>query len=185
MITLLDLQTERLKLHPLQLADAGALFSYRSLPEVYRYQQWAPRQLKEVLDFICNYSISGKVNTGNWKQLGIFLKENRKLIGDCGFCLQGDQVEIGYTISPDYQGQGYGREAVKAMIGFLFQNYPIGEIIARTDPQNRASIGLLKSLHFIQSGFFTRSLKIRGRWKDDVLFTLPKEVWCSKNLLNP
>ena len=137
------------------------------------------------MDFIRKYSVTDEVKPGNWKQLGIFLKDNQKLIGDCGFCLQGEQVEIGYTISPEYQGQGYGKEAVKALIGFLFQTYQVEKIMARCDPENKVSIGLLERLKFIQTGFFPRSIKIRGRWKDDVLFTLTKEVWLSKKPLNP
>ncbi|OGB63226.1 MAG: hypothetical protein A2Y94_07505 [Caldithrix sp. RBG_13_44_9] len=179
MLPLLNLQTSWLKLHPLKLADANVLFSYRSLPVVYKYQQWAPRHLEEAMDFIRKYSVTDEVKPGNWKQLGIFLKDNQKLIGDCGFCLQGEQVEIGYTISPEYQGQGYGKEAVKALIDFLFRAYPGRKIIASTDPQNWASMRLLERLHFIQSGFFPRSIKIRGRWKDDVLFTMTKEDWVS------
>jgi RimJ/RimL family protein N-acetyltransferase len=181
----LEIQTKRLDLHLLQLVDAVALLSYRSLPEVYKYQQWAPRRLEETLDFIRKYSISGEVKPGNWKQLGIFLKENQQLIGDCGFCLKGEEVEIGYTISPEFQGQGYGKEAVKVLIDFLFQALPIERIVARTDPKNLVSIGLLKRLHFIQTGFFPRSIKIRSRWKDDVLFSLKKEVWVLNIQPNP
>src|SRR4030042_4122744 len=153
MLPLLNLQTSWLKLHPLKLADANVLFSYRSLPVVYKYQQWAPRHLEEAMDFIRNYSISSKVKPENWKQLGIFLRENQRLVGDCGFCLQGEQVEIGYTISPEYQGRGYGKEAVKALIGFLFQTYQVEKIMARCDPENKVSIGLLERLKFIQTGF--------------------------------
>ena len=180
MSPLLNLKTDRLDLHPLQLSDVEAMFIYRSLTAVYKYQQWAPRQLTEARDFVRKYSISSKLKAGNWKQLGIYLRKNIKLIGDCGFCVKGEQVEIGYTISPYFQGQGYGKEAVEALIDFLFRNFPIEKVIARTDPQNKPSIGLLKSLHFFQTGFFPRSIKIRGRWKDDVLFTLTKEVWDSK-----
>jgi len=181
----LHIQTRRLELNPLQLKDAGILFTYRSLPEVYKYQQWAPQRLEEVQDFIRRYSISAEVKPGNWKQLGIFLKENQKLIGDCGFCPQQDQVEIGYTISPKYQGKGYGKEAVTALINFLFQTYPIGRIIARTDPQNLASITLLGCVNFIQTGFFPRSIKIRGRWRDDVLFILTRRDWLTIKRTNP
>jgi RimJ/RimL family protein N-acetyltransferase len=181
MSPLLNIQTERLELYPLRLADAKALFSYRSLLVVYKYQQWAPWRVEEARDFIRKYSITNEVKSGNWKQLGIFLKQDQELIGDCGFCWQKKQVEIGYTVSPDYQGRGYGKEAVKALIDFLFRTFPVEKIIARTDPQNKPSIGLLKDMHFIQTGFFPRSIKIRGRWKDDVLFTLTKEVRNSKN----
>jgi RimJ/RimL family protein N-acetyltransferase len=171
-------------LHPLQITAAGVLFSYRSLLTVYKYQQWAPQRVEEARDFIRKFSITHEVKPGNWKQLGIFRQENQRLIGDCGFCLQGEQVEIGYTISPDYQGQGYGKEAVKALIDFLFRTFPVKKVIARTDPQNLVSIGLLQWLEFIQTGFFPRSIKIRGRWQDDVLFTLTREVWDSKKQQN-
>jgi len=44
-----------------------------------------------------------------------------QLIGDIGVrFLDDSQVELGYTLSPEYQGKGYAAEAVNAVIDYLF-----------------------------------------------------------------
>ena len=50
------------------------------------------------------------------------LKNKAKLIGDIGiqFLTDNEQVEIGYTLDPGFQGWGYALEAVKAVIDYLF-----------------------------------------------------------------
>lgn len=53
-------------------------------------------------------------------EYGIYL--NGEMIGfvnDCGF--DDDEIEIGYVIHPDYQNCGYATEAVRAVIGELWE----------------------------------------------------------------
>ena len=56
------------------------------------------------------------------------------------------QVEIGYTLSPQYQGKGYGVEAVHSIIDYLFNNLNKHRITASVDPENTKSINLIEKL---------------------------------------
>lgn len=70
-------------------------------------------------------------------EYGIYL--NGCLIGfiiDCG--AEGNEIEIGYVIHPDYQGRGYATEAVKAVIGEL-RDMGFGEVTAGFFAGNTAS----------------------------------------------
>ena len=44
--------TPRLVLRTLNVKDAPSLFSYRSLPAIYRYQSFRPKTIQEVEHFI-------------------------------------------------------------------------------------------------------------------------------------
>ena len=60
---------------------------------------------------------------GKWYQVGIYLLDGGKLIGDCGFRALTDdpeQVEIGMTLAPEFQGQGFATEAARALLDYLF-----------------------------------------------------------------
>jgi len=165
--------TKRILLKLLSLEDAKDLFLYRSLPEVYKFQCWVPKNISDAEEFIKTFSITYKIVEGHWTQFGVYLRKDNSLVGDCGFCVQSDkQVEIGYTISPPFQRMGIGREAVKLLIDFLFREVSIKKIIAKTDPENIGSIKLLQRLGFQKETHLKRSVKIRGEWKDDVVYSL-------------
>lgn len=167
------IESERVVLKPLSLNDAPVLFDYRSRPEIYRYQSWFPENLVEAVAFITLYSVDSVIEIGRWKQLGIYARSGAVLLGDCGFCVQADgQAEIGYTISPQYQRKGFGQEAVQALTEYLFRTIRLRRLTAKTDPDNMGSIRLLKKAGFRQEALIRKNVKIRGEWKDDLIFTL-------------
>lgn len=165
--------TKRTLLKLLSIKDAKDLFSYRSLPEIYKYQNWLPENISDAKDFIKTYSSNLEITEGLWKQFGIYSIKDNSLIGDCGYCIQtSNQAEIGYTISPPYQRKGIGSEVVKSLIGFLFKEMSILKIIAKTDPENIGSIKILERIGFRKEAHLIQSVKIRGEWKDDLIYSI-------------
>ncbi|MBC1375398.1 GNAT family N-acetyltransferase [Listeria sp. FSL L7-0091] len=86
-----------------------------------------------------------------WTRLVVLKKEN-KIIGEIGG--QGNpnetgEIEIGYSIAPDYQNKGYMSEALIGMIAWLEEQHEIKRIFARCYEQNEASIQVLKHNHFV------------------------------------
>lgn len=170
------IETDRLTIRRLDLTDKVTFFAYRTKPEVYKYQFWKPKSIDEAEEFIIK-NLEILPNTKNtWMQLGIHL-QNGPLIGDMGIHFLEDdaQVEIGYTLSPEYQGQGYASEAVKAILNYLFFTLNKHRITASVDPDNQKSINLLKKLGFRQEAHFKKSVFIHGKWCDDVIFAILEE----------
>ncbi|MCK5146547.1 GNAT family N-acetyltransferase [bacterium] len=139
-------------LRPLCGADVQSLFAYRSLPEVYQFQGWQPSTLTDAVNFIEEYSLrEGDIQVGHWHQLGICLKDDESLIGDCGFQLIcGTAAAIGYTLAPSYHRKGMGTEAVNLLVEYLFNDIGLDRIFARTLPANTASVRLLQGIGFKQ-----------------------------------
>lgn len=165
----LNIQTDRLVLKPMTRNDASALFAYRSRPEVYCYQTWAPEKIEDAEQFIIAYSENKIPKIDEWFQFGIYLEE--QLVGDCGFCLrEKNKAEIGYTISPDFQTNGYGTEVVQELINFLVLHFDVPQIVASCDPRNAASISLLEKLGFQRDGYYPQSMEIRGELVDDEVY---------------
>ena len=178
------IRTKRTLLKPMSIEDAADLFAYRSLEEVYNYQSWFPKNISEAEEFIRKYSSDDMIRD-QWKQFGIYSVDERKLIGDCGYCFQSDsQTEIGYTIAPLHQRKGFGAEAVSALITFIFDETSSDTLIAKTDPMNLASITLLERLGFNQTAYMKRSILIRGEWKDDRVFAMYRETWRNRSCSN-
>jgi RimJ/RimL family protein N-acetyltransferase len=173
------LQTTRLLLKGLTTPDAEAFFQYRSLPEVTRFQGFAPTSVEGAIRFIEEDICHDMDQPGTWFQLGIFLKDNRTLIGDLGihFLPEESTVEIGVTIAPEFQGRGLASEAVGRVMDFLFDELHKSKVVASVDPENQKSMALMAGLGFQLKGVFAQSVLFRGEWADDAVFEMTMQQW--------
>jgi RimJ/RimL family protein N-acetyltransferase len=84
------------------------------------------------------------------------------MLGFKGFPDEKGSTEIGYGIDPAYQGKGYMREAVHALIEWAFA-HPFCTVITATDVENPASVRLLEKLgaQLVSSSDHSTSWEIR------------------------
>ncbi len=174
------LETARLLLRPLGPDDAEAVLCYRSDPEVARYQTWRPSGLPEVEAFIARHTSGEPGDPGTWFQLGIVLAAAGELIGDCGLHApagRSHQAEVGVTIAPAHQGRGFATEALRAVVGYLFETLRMHRVYASADPRNVASLRLMDKLGMRREAHFRESLLIDGVWYDDVVCAILRREW--------
>ena len=69
------------------------------------------------------------------------------VIGFFSFNIRKDSYELGYCFHSKYQGKGYAKESLKALIGYL-PAIGIKKLTAGTALNNVPSVSLLKSLGF-------------------------------------
>lgn len=172
--------TRRLLLRRLAPPDAPTVYAYRSLPEVARLQFWDPQSEEEILRFIEELTRIEPNTPGTWFQLGITLRDSGLLIGDCGIRFPAEetwQVEIGITLDPAHQGQGYATEALEAAFGYCFG--PLGKhrVFASVDPRNDASIALIERVGMRREAHFRESLWFKGAWADDLIYAILVGEW--------
>ena len=173
------LQTERLLLRPLSLADADAFFRYRSLPEVCRFQSFQPKTLSEIEAFLRENESTPPNSSGTWRQLAICLRDGMQ-IGDVGLhTLDGWQLELGYTLAPEHQGKGYATAAVAAVLRQAFAVWNKHRVTASVDPENHASIRLLERLGFRLEAHFRKSYRMNKAWGDDCVYAMLREDWAA------
>lgn len=165
--------TDRLLIRTLQMKDKEDFFQYRSMPEIYQYQSWRPKHIKEIEEFIIKNNAVCLNSQNTWLQLAVCLKEGQ-MIGDIGIHFLEDdyQIEIGYTLSPEYQGNGYALEAVKAVMNFAFTDLKKHRIIASVDPDNIQSIKLLERIGFRKEAHFIKSFRMNNQWYDDCIYAM-------------
>ena len=127
-------------------ADLAAFHSYRSDEAVGRYQGWSALTEPEALAFLDEMSKAVWAPRGEWLQLAIADRGTNSLIGDIGICVtpDGTCAELGFTVSPPFQGRGLGTEALLATIGLLFGHSPVVRVICITDARNTPSMRLLE-----------------------------------------
>ncbi|MCR3922317.1 MAG: GNAT family N-acetyltransferase [Firmicutes bacterium] len=172
------IETERLLIRKMDIKDRAEFYRYRSLPAVYEYQSFQPTSILAVDDFI--ESIPTYANLPNtWFQLAICIQDSGKLIGDIGlhFLADNEQVEIGYTLAPLFQGQGYARESLRAVLSYLFFDLSKHRVTASVDPNNSRSIKLLATLAMRKEAHFIKSYKMNGLWLDDCVYAILADEW--------
>lgn len=173
----MKLVTARLRLDALRHDDAAALFAYRADPAVCRYQGWRPAALADAERFIGEQSVMAAPSQGQWCQRAIRRRGDGVLIGDLGFCLADAQAEFGITLAPAAQGNGYARETLHALFGWLFGELGIHRVHASVDPRNASSMALLQAMGMRKEAHFRESLLFHGEWVDDVVFGLLAREW--------
>lgn len=110
--------------------------------------EWPSTQLKNILP----YYIELLEKTPEDKSLQIWLiidVQNRKVIGSAKLRMQtstAHTVDLGYEIIPSYQKQGFGYEAVQALVDWVFANKNMKRITAECDHGNVGSIRILEKL---------------------------------------
>lgn len=171
------IRTDRLLIRIPEMKDKEDFFEYRSMPEIYQYQSWKPKRISEIEEFI-NKNVTVNPNTEHtWLQLAVCLKEGQ-MIGDIGIhFLEENQIEIGYTLSPKYQGKGYALEAVKAVINYSFSEWKKHRITASVDPDNIHSVKLLERIGFKKEAHFIKSFRMDDQWYDDCIYAILRDEW--------
>lgn len=145
---MLPVSTERLRLRRLDFRDGARLAEYRSDPSVAIYQSWSSMTVAEAHAFISEQSRIAIGQYDEWFQLAVADRASDDLIGDIGICIRspGDVAEIGFSLAPEAQGQGYATEACRAAIHFVFSLRTVEVIEAVIDARNDAAIRLVKRL---------------------------------------
>ncbi|PYS47997.1 MAG: phosphinothricin acetyltransferase [Acidobacteria bacterium] len=84
---------------------------------------------------------------------------------------------MGYYIGAPFAGRGYMTEAIQLMLRFAFRDLKLHRVEANIQPQNAASIALVRRAGFRREGYSPRYLKIQGRWRDHERWTMLAEDW--------
>jgi len=99
-------------------------------------------------------------------------------------CLpKGPHYSIGYRIVPDERNKGYCTEAIKIMVDYLFLSKDIVRIESESSPENTASIAVLEKAGFVKEGLIRKSVFVKGKWRDGVLYSILWEEWKEPKIL--
>ena len=173
------LETERLRLRASGPGDAEATLAVLSSEEVCRYYDLSPLTVREeAARLIANRAAAfAQEERIRW---ALARRQDDVVIGSCGLSHwdeEAAQAEIGYELSPDWQGRGLMGEALSAVIGFGFDRMRLARVEANVVPENGPSLRLLRRFGF-------REIELRcghGFWKgeahDLIYHLLYREDW--------
>lgn len=183
----LVLETERLVLRPFELRDAERFAAYRSDPAIAQYHYWhPPLPLNDAIRFVQSMQNLQPGTAGEWYQLAIQPKHLEHLIGDCAFCVlaeDGRQAEFGITLARDYQGQGYGREAIARLLHYLFMDLHLHRVRAICHVENHASARLLERMGMRREAHFVEHHWFKDHWVSEYWYGLLRSEWSRSDVV--
>ena len=170
----MKLETKRLILRQPCVADAAAYTAIHNSEFVLRYNAMMPTTPERM---------EALFQDPEYLQETLFLEEKQTgaLIG--AIFLEEDSLRYGvaskglsYFLAEDQSRKGYMKEAIQALISYLFENEKLECVSARTFAPNTASRALLKSLGFQENGIIPHCVKgYEGTIFDDAIYTLFRE----------
>jgi len=108
--------------------------------------------------------------------LFLFSRDNHELIGGLtiGHIRRGaaQSCMVGYWMGERYAGQGHMSAGLNLVTGYIFGQLALHRIEAACIPENDRSIRLLEKAGFQREGYMKEYLKIRGEWRDHLLYAL-------------
>src|SRR5687768_12690391 len=110
-------------MRPMVGADLDAFVAYRSDPDVARYQSWQDYTRAQGQALIVSMSELHLGQPGEWYQVAVETKDGDELVGDLASKVDADEpreMEVGFTLAPQHQGNGYGTEALTGLLDHAF-----------------------------------------------------------------
>jgi RimJ/RimL family protein N-acetyltransferase len=162
------IETDNLYLREIETTDAPFLIELLNSPAYIRFI--GDRGVRTIADAVAyieerpreSYQENG---FGLWV---IILKATNIPAGMCGLINRPelDDIDIGFALLPGYEGKGIGYEAASASLRYGLKELNIPKIIGIVDPENAASIKLLKRIGLQQES----TVRLPGETLDLLVF---------------
>lgn len=172
-----DLATERCRLAPLGLSDAGELRDVVHASRAF-LERWL--SLFALLEKPADFERYGE-ECERWWQAGVSVRlavrarEGGQLLGVVSL----DQINPanlsaswGVWLRQDAAGRGLGKEASRALLRWGFRTLGVRRITADPRVDNAASLRMVRGLGFREEGIARAAEFIDGRWHDHVVCAL-------------
>jgi [ribosomal protein S5]-alanine N-acetyltransferase len=177
----LSIETERLRIRPFVADDWRAVHAYAADPATMHFQEAGPLTAEETEAYVAR-------NVGDGAQsYAVEHRADGTLIGHMPFHLWfGERTyEIGWTIAPPHQHQGYATEAARALLRYGFETLGLHRIIATCQPENPASWRVMEKLRMRREAHFVRALHKGGDvWWDEYFYAILADEWRARGETN-
>ena len=173
------IDTPRLTLRRMRMTDAPDVYRYAQDREVARHVLWEAHQsLWETRCYI-RYLLY-QYRSGQPGSRGIVHRETGRVIGTIGYMGYNQEhatVEIGYSLSREYWGQGLMTEALTAVIDETFRALPIHRIEAMHFTDNPASGRVMEKCGMTHEGHLRERVCCKGVFRDVEMWGILRKDW--------
>ena len=171
------LETQRLILRPVTLADVADMYAYSKDEETTTFVFPTHRTQEETASSIANYFMAAPLG-----KYGIELKETNRLIGTIDLRVNEayKSGELGYVLNKNYWGQGIIPEAANELVRVGFERLELNRIYAYHDEENQKSGRVMEKIGLVREGRIPAARINKGKVVTDIQYGLTKDTWLTK-----
>lgn len=168
------LETKRLYLRPVTLADAAAMYEYASDEETTAYVFPRHQSLAETREAIANFFIAAPLG-----KYAIETKAEHKMIGTIDLRVEAEALrgELGYALNKAYWGQGLMPEAAMALLSLGFDSLQLLHIQASHNLENPKSGRVMEKIGMTKEAQLPLSRLWRGKPVGEAMYGITREDW--------
>jgi RimJ/RimL family protein N-acetyltransferase len=145
-------------------------------PELYYLDGGRPRPSS--LDDLYKYFDQ---NARRDDEIEFAIEADGKYIGHCGlhgFDSTNRTAELSVEIGDKgYWGQGYGRDAIRLLLGYAFEHMNLNRVHLTTHSENERAIRCYRACGFVEEGRMRQHLYVRGHYVDRVVMGMLREEY--------
>ena len=161
--------------------DFEDLYEFHSDPRVTPYLYWDVRDRAQTLEALENKLQQTGAHADN-HALCLAIERAGKVIGEVSLRCSSrahHQGEIGFLLSPAFQGQGFATEAARRMVDLGFAVFDFHRITGRCDLRNAASCGVMERLGMRREACFLENEIFKGEWGSEAIYAILAREWPS------
>lgn len=173
------LRSDRLRLRPVEDADADALYALQSDPHVLRFWDappWIDRD--RAAAFIARSRQMADDGTGvRW---AIDRTDAGAFIGWISLSRWNPayrSAALGYCFGTAVWGRGYATEAARTVLRWAYDTLDLNRVQAETDTRNAASARVLEKVGFVREGTLRQDCVVDGDVSDSWVYGLLRSDW--------
>ncbi len=180
-----NFETNRLLLRRLKIGDAQSVFDHWLSDERVTDNRINPahQAVSETIERITN--IVDKYGSTEFCYWGIELKTSNELIGEIdlyNFDNATENCEVSYSLGHKWWNQGYGTEALKAVVEFGFRHMNVHKISAAHNIDNPASGKIMSKAGMEQEGIIRHMIRnSKSQYKDCAICGILQEDYLRNN----
>ena len=164
------LETDRLQLQWLTLADTPLMYSIWNDPAFVRYVGDRGIETLEMAETAMRDGPLHLYETYGYGPFRVTRRSDGAVAGVCGLYRREnlDAPDLGFAFLPDYRGLGFGYESSCAVLRYARDELELETVTAIVSPRNTASIALLLKLGLV----FEKAIRMPGDDEDVSLYSI-------------
>ncbi|KAF2172748.1 hypothetical protein M409DRAFT_16713 [Zasmidium cellare ATCC 36951] len=92
-------------------------------------------------------------------------------------------TRVSINIVPNYQGKGYGTEAIQWSLGWAFRVYGMHRVMLRVHERNQKALNLYRKLEFQEEGIWREHFWYEGRFWGCIQLGMLDRKWEEKQMV--
>ena len=174
-------RTARLTLRAYEPGDLAFLHSMFGREDVCRYLPWTPMDSEQAraklerrfrqthLEADGDPMVLAAVATATGRQVGEFMLRLKSV--------ESRQGEIGWSLHPDAQGQGFATEGARELLRLGFEEAGLHRITAGCDARNSASLRVMERIGMRREAEFVENEYLKGEWVGEIVCAILETEW--------